>query len=237
MNALEVRSHGPLRVGRFLIASIHPRRARLPAATVSGVGDRYSERSLGVDHLSSRRGGGARCSTPFGREQLAESLRCVTEVAYRCSRFSTSRRKERAKSMFRIAIHGVNRLLQCVERSSGALGRRVELREPGLCRRTLHLAVVPLATDLHESFVRLKILRQAFRNVSAGLRALRETTRHAPKTECFFFFAQYALDRRIVLPAAPDLSGFRMNPVDHQVHVRVLTVRVRDNEDLVLLQP
>src|ERR1041384_7324575 len=66
LNALEVRSHGPLRIGRFLIASIHPRRARLPAAAVSGVGDRYSERSLGVDHLSSRRGGGARCSTPPG---------------------------------------------------------------------------------------------------------------------------------------------------------------------------
>src|SRR5947209_8284213 len=149
--------------------------------------DGHSERSLGVDHLSSRRGGCAPCSTPFGREQLAESLRCVTEVAYRCSRFSASRCKERAESMFRIAIHGVNRLLQCVERSSGALGCRVELREPCLCRRTLHLAVVPLATDLHESFVRLKIVRQALRNFTAGLRALRDTTRHAPHTECSFF--------------------------------------------------
>src|SRR5437870_5425917 len=213
MNALEVRSHGPLRVGRFLIASIHPRRARLPAATVSGVGDRYSERSLGVDHLSSRRGGGARCSTPFGRQQLAESLRCVTEVAYRCSRFSTSRCKERAESMFRIAIHGVNRLLQCVERSSGALGRRVKLREPGLCRRNLQLAVVPLASYFHESLVRLRSVGQAFCNSTAGHRARSATTRHAPKTDCFLFLTQYLLDRRIFLPPAPDLPGFGMNTI------------------------
>src|SRR5438445_7605375 len=115
--------------------------------------------------------------------------------------------------MFSVAIHAVKRLLQCVERSSGSLGRRVELREPGLCRRNLQLAVVPVATDLHESFVRLKIVRQAFRNFTAGRRALRETTGHAPKTECFFFLAQYALDRRIVLPPARDLPGFRMNTV------------------------
>src|SRR5436190_13350582 len=68
-------------------------------------------------------------------------------------------------------------LPECVEGAPRSLSRRVELREPGLCRRNLQLAVVPLATDLHESFVRLKIVRQAFRNVTAGRRALGEITK------------------------------------------------------------
>src|SRR2546425_994169 len=134
-------------------------------------------------------------------------------------------------------MDGAKGLLECVEGAPRSLSRRIELRKPGLCRRDLQLAVVPLATDLHEAFVRLKIVRQAFRNFTAGRRALRETTGHSAKTECFFLLAQYALDRRIVLPPAPNLPGFGMNTVHHKVHVRVLTVRVRDNEDLVLLQP
>src|SRR5947209_8261838 len=81
LNALEVRSHGGLRLSRFLIAVVNPSHTRLLAAAVPSMRDGHSERSLGVDHLSSRGGGGARCRTPFRHEQFAESLRSVTQVA------------------------------------------------------------------------------------------------------------------------------------------------------------
>ena len=65
-------------------------------------------------------------------------------------------------------MDGAKGLLECVEGAPRSLSRRIELRKPGLCPRDLQLAVVPVSTDLHESFVRLKIVRQAFRNFTAG---------------------------------------------------------------------
>jgi len=89
-----MRSHGGLRLSRFLIAVDNPRHTRLLAAAIPSVGDGHSERSLGVDHLSSCRSSGARRRTAYRRQQLAESLRRVPQVSYRYGRFSAGRCKE-----------------------------------------------------------------------------------------------------------------------------------------------
>ena len=150
-----------MRVGRFRITSIHARRARLPAAAVSGVRDRYSERSL---------------------------------------------------------------------------GGRIEVREPSLCRRNLQLAVVPLATHLHESFVRLKIVRQARPGETTDTRINEEIAwgpgprasqalmlavrarallegRLAPSTEDVAALAKPVLQHRMALTFAARVEGITVDDV------------------------
>src|SRR2546426_1396213 len=64
-----------------------------------------------------------------------------------------------------------------------------------------------------------------------------ETASNLPETELTLECPQCAFDARSVLPAVPGHPGLRMHAVDHDVHVRVVPVLMRDHERLVFGEP
>src|SRR5438093_12922222 len=72
LNAIDVRTHGGLGIRRLLVATIHRMGTWILLAPISGVRDGNSERSFGVDHLSSCGGRRARCRA--GRRLIASAM-------------------------------------------------------------------------------------------------------------------------------------------------------------------
>lgn len=66
---------------------------------------------------------------------------------------------------------------------------------------------------------------------------LEVVTRYLPQPELALLLAQRLLDARVVVARVPCTARVRMDPVDHEVDVRVLLVPMCDDEHLVLVQP